>query len=241
MSELRETLRALALCDQHTLDLARERAQIPDAIAKAGANAQAARDLIASERSALENAEHTRRSKEAEVADCEAKREKFQSQAPMVKTNAEYTALLHEIDGMTQRISQIEEEILLAMEEADRIGARIQDVEKEQTEAEQGFLREAKKLAARLEEVEKESELRQQEREELLSRLDPKARSHYQRIRAAPGTGVAWVQGGSCAACHRQVPPERINRVIGGELSGSANTALAISTRLRIPKDKCLG
>ena len=137
MGDLKETLWALGVCDELARKLDRELAQIPASVEGVEEKARAAKEVIVRERSTLEEAEQTRRSKERELQDCEAKRSKFQGQTAMVKTNAEYTALLNEVDGMTARISQLEEEILLSMETIDQVTARLKTVESEQTQIEQ--------------------------------------------------------------------------------------------------------
>ncbi len=218
MSDLKEMLGALGVCDETAGELARELAQIPSSIAAVEAKAQAARDVLENEKKALEEAEHTRRAKEGELQDCEAQRAKFQGQTAMVKTNVEYTALLHEVDGMTARISQVEEEILLAMEAADQISARLKTLQQEQIEIEQDYLRDAQQLRERMDAVKAEIAAKDKEREALLNRLDPEIKASYERVRAARGTATARIQGQSCTACHRQVPPETINRLMAGEL-----------------------
>jgi predicted nucleic acid-binding Zn-ribbon protein len=218
MGDLRELLWGLAVCDRTAEELARELTQIPGSIVEVEAKAQAARETIEQERKTLEEAEQTGRVKERELQDCEAKRAKFQSQTAMVKTNAEYTALLHEVDGLAARISQVEEEILIAMETADQISARIETVRREQTQIEQDLLRQAEQLRERMEAVKDEIDARTKQREELLARVSPEIKARYERIRAARGAATGRIQGESCAACHREVPPEMINRVLAGEL-----------------------
>jgi predicted nucleic acid-binding Zn-ribbon protein len=218
MGDLRELLWGLAVCDRTAEELARELTQIPGSIVEVEAKAQAARETIEQERKTLEEAEHTGRVKERELQDCEAQRAKFQSQTAMVKTNAEYTALLNEVDGLAARISQVEEEILIAMETADQISARIETVRREQTQIEQDLLRQAEQLRERMAAVKDEIDARTKQREELLARVSPEIKAHYERIRAVRGSATGQIQGQSCAACHREVPPERINRVLAGEL-----------------------
>ena len=223
MSDLKETLWALGVCDETAGELARELELIPISIGEVEAKAEAAREVVAKERKALEDAEHARRSKEGELQDCEAKRAKFLAQTANVKTNAEYSALLSEMDGMTARISQTEEEILLSMETADQISARLKDVEREQAQIEQDLLRQAQQLRERMEVVKVGIAARDKERDELLARLSPEIRTRYERVRARRGSAMARIQGETCVACHRHVPPETINRVLAGEMHTCLN------------------
>ena len=218
MASQKELLETLGACDTATQALMRSLSELPKSIAETEAKAQTARDVIQSERKRIEDAEKTRRAKEAELADCEAQRDKYQSQTAMVKTNEEYSALLSEIDGRRTRISQLEEEILLAMETIDQIGGRLKDVEREQRQVEQESVDQAARLREQMEEVRRQIELREQEREGLLAELGPEVKPSYERVRARRGTGTALVQKHICTACHRQVPPETVNRVLAGEV-----------------------
>ncbi len=218
MSDLKETLWALGVCDEIAEELERELAQIPASIERVEGTAQEAKDVIAQERITLEQAEQTRRSKEAELQDCEAKLSKFQGQSAMVKTNVEYTALLNEVDGMTARISQLEEEILLSMETADQVSARLKTVETEQTKIEQNLLGQAQALRERIQVVKQEIARKDTERAELLAHLSPEIKAGYERLRKGRGEAIARIEAHTCAACHRQVPLETVNRVLAGEM-----------------------
>ena len=205
MGDLKETLWALGVCDEMAGALERERTQIPVSIEELERKAQVAKDVIAQERNTLEETEYTRRSKEGELQDCEAKRSKLQGQSAMVKTNVEYTALLNEVDGMTARISQLEEEILLSMETVDQVSARLKTVEIEQTKLEQDLLGQAQGLRERMEVVKQELAAKDTERAELLTHLSPDIVANYQRLRGARGQAMARIEAQICAACHRQI------------------------------------
>jgi predicted nucleic acid-binding Zn-ribbon protein len=69
-----------------------------------------------------------------------------------------------------------------------------------------------------MEEARQEIESKQKERDALLTRLGPQTTTHYERVRQSQGTGTALLHHQSCAACHRQIPPETINRVLAGEV-----------------------
>ncbi len=218
MARQKELIEELGTCDTATQALTRSLSELPKSIAETEAKAQAARDVSQSERKRIEDAEKTGRAKEAELADCEAQRDKYQSQTAMVKTNEEYSALLGEIDGMRTRISQLEEEILLAMETVDQAGGRLKGFEREQRQVEQESVDRVARLREQMEDVRRQIELREQEREGLLAELGPEVKAGYERVRARKGTGTALVRKHTCVACHRQVPPETVNRVLAGEV-----------------------
>ena len=217
-----ELLLSLHRTENELEELGRIHEQLPGLVEAVLAKAQAARDLVEAERSKLERAEHTRRQKEAELADCEARRDKYQGQTSLVKTNVEYTALLTEIDGMTQRISEVEEEILAAMEEVDEISSKLDTFAGEKKREEDGFIRESEELRKRQSEVASGLEAHEKVRSQLLVELPREVQGVYERLRASLGTGTAAVEGRACSACHRDIPYETINRLTAGEIHGCA-------------------
>ncbi len=218
MSDPAEALAKLYECEQSLEQLSRRQNELPGRIVGIEVSAQAARDLITAHRDALEDTEKRRREQEAALQDTEAQRDKFKGQTALVKTNEEYTALLSEIDTVTNRISQLEEEILLAMEAVDEVSGGLSDFRsgKEHAEREQTSL--ADELKRRLAEAEAELEAHEKEREHLAGELPDPAGASYLRMRKTGRSGTTTYRDRTCIACHRDIPYETINRVIGGEL-----------------------
>ena len=65
-------------------------------------------------REALEASQKLRKENETAVQDLEGKRSKYKGQLMEVKTNREYTAMLHEIEGVEREIREREDQILEA-------------------------------------------------------------------------------------------------------------------------------
>jgi predicted nucleic acid-binding Zn-ribbon protein len=218
MGDQPETLHALAACEVILGDRSRELEQLPGLIEAAEHQAVEARAKVTSEHERLAELERTGRDWEAELQDCESRRDRFRSQTAQVKTNVEYTALLHEIDGVTQRISELEEEILGAMEEADERREGLVSLEREQGDLERQLQERAKGLRERLEQVRQEIQDREAERETWLQSLKPETQTHYRRVVQAQRTAIARLRGRICSACYRDIPYETVNRVLAGEI-----------------------
>jgi predicted nucleic acid-binding Zn-ribbon protein len=218
MGEKTETLEQLALSEETLTELARNLEQLPGLIDEAENRAAEAKDRVQRDRDALEALERKRREREGALQDCETQRDKFRGQTTQVRTNTEYTALLHEIEGVTRKISQLEEEILVAMDELDEGRAKLVPTEQEQGQIEREFLERAKALRERLEQVRQEIKEREAERERWVASLDREVERHYRRIQGSLGTAIARMSGRSCSACHRDVPYETVNRVLAGEV-----------------------
>jgi predicted nucleic acid-binding Zn-ribbon protein len=218
MSDPAEALAKLCECEQSLEQLSRRQNDLPGRIAGFEANAQASRDVISAQRDALDDTEKRRREQEAALQDTEAQRDKFKGQTVLVKTNEEYTALLREIDRANDSISRIEEEILGAMEQVEELSASLEVTTREQERIAQDSDDQAKQLQAELRQVESDLEATAKELDERVGELESSVRHQFERARKAKGTGTAIVTGRVCDACHRDVPFEDINRVLGGAI-----------------------
>ena len=212
------SLHLLAETEAAVLALERERARLLEAIAASEARATAARDAAAHARAAHDAAEKERRAHEAEVQDLTAKRGKFQAQSAVVKTNKEYTTLLHEIEVHSARISEVEDRILVAMEAIEGASEQVKQADAAARQADQEVGKEVAELRAQLAEVEKALAQRVEERAALLAALGPKVEAMYARVRKSRASGIARIEHGGCSACHRTLPPEVMNRVRAGEV-----------------------
>ncbi len=217
MGDLTETLQSLASCEERIGDLTREIERLPGAITEEERKAAEAQGVIDAEREAIAGLEHDRREREAELQDTGSQRDKFRSQTAMVKTNVEYHALLGVIDRSTVRISELEEKILGSMEQVEERSEKQKSLEREQEEIERAHRARAVELKQLLERTEQEVAALEPELESVLQLVKPAERTHYLRMKAGKGTGVARIDGRSCRACHRNIPYEMINRVIAGD------------------------
>jgi predicted nucleic acid-binding Zn-ribbon protein len=223
MGEAAEKLVALALCEEALLGLERDRVRIPEQIAEQEKRLADSRAALEAERNALEEADQRRRTREGELQDLEVQRSKFQGQTALVKTNQEYTALLHEIDGATARIARLEDEILEAMEFVETTRDHLSGVEEAHARLESEIESSVADLKRELARVEREIVVRGSEEEELLARLDSRTRSSYERVKKGKGSGTARVRERVCSACYRDVPFETINRILAGETHSCGN------------------
>jgi predicted nucleic acid-binding Zn-ribbon protein len=214
---------ALALCEEAIVALERESQRIPQAIAEQEAKLAASREAVASGRRTVEEAEKRRRARETELEDANVKRGKLQAQSALVKTNQEYTAMLHEIEAVGRRMGELEDEILEAMDQADSTRAQLVTIEEDQRTVESEIGRAIVELRARLAEVERDLAARRAEEAAQLAALGADARAIYARVKRVRGTGTARIRGRSCAGCNRDVPYEVINRIRAGEIHPCSN------------------
>jgi uncharacterized protein len=153
-------------------------------------------------KAALDASQKARKQNEASVQDLEAKRSKYKGQLMEVKTNKEYTAMLHEIEGVERDIKAREDVILEEMEKAEGLAAAVrrEEVDFKSVEAE------AKKSGAELDaaaaRLKAEAEKLRAERDAVAASVNEDLRERYARVAKQRGTGVAEARDGMCQACH---------------------------------------
>jgi len=103
------------------------REAIPRALAEMEARLAEERGRLDAARADLDTTQKARRQHEQTVQDLEAKRSKYKGQLMDVKTNKEYTAMLHEIEGVERDIRAREDQILAEMERAETLMAEVWD------------------------------------------------------------------------------------------------------------------
>jgi hypothetical protein len=179
-----------------------ERAEVPLRRAELEAALAAERGALQAARAALEAGQKARRAHEGELQVLEARRARYRGQLGEVKTNKEYTAMLHEIEAVEREIRAREDEVLLEMERADGLQAEVRREEGalEAVEARfRGETRALEELAARLD---ARVQAATGERDAALGAVPEEPRELFQRIARLRGAGVAEARDGMCTQCH---------------------------------------
>ena len=191
--------------------------QLPREIAAMEEQLVATRSLLDRQEAALGRIAAERRQLEGEIQIVEEKTSKYHSQLSEVKTNEQYKALLHEIDFHGERISKMEDEILVNMEKEE--GLREERLLLEQQLRKESARVDREKQVAQIEIEETRIELdgRQREADALIALVTPEVYETYRKI-AAVRKGVALARAGeNCRGCHVRVRPSVLGQVMGGK------------------------
>jgi predicted nucleic acid-binding Zn-ribbon protein len=179
-----------------------ELAQLPRTRQEIDTRLAGERARLDAARSALDAATKARKSHEASVQDLETKRSKYKGQLMEVKTNKEYTAMLHEIEGVEREIRTREDQIL---EEMERMESLAQDVKREEAAyrlVEAEGKKEKAEVDAREAGLKDEAQKAASERDAALASVPEDVRARYERIAHLRGTGVSEARDGICQTCH---------------------------------------
>ena len=208
MSPLLSSLIALQRLDT-AAELARRRlAELPAAADRIAEAIAAATEAVSAVKTRLAENNTERRELEKQVAAVDSRLSRFDDHRAAVKTNQEYTALLHEIATAKAEKDGIEERILMIMEQADQLTAELRAAETAlaETTREGGSARAA--LDAERQALEAEIERLVAEKRQAATSVDPPVLARYEQLlRQRRMVAVAAMTGETCDACFVRLRP----------------------------------
>jgi uncharacterized protein len=181
--------------DSEIAELPRLRQELEERLARDRARLDGAR-------AALDESQKTRRQLETEVQDLEGKRSRYKGQLMDVKTNKEYTAMLHEIEGVEREISSREDRILEEMERAETLQGEVRREEADFRQVEATAATEKADLDGRETRLAGQRARQVEERDAIAASVPEQPLHLYQRIAGFRGSGVAEARDGMCQTCH---------------------------------------
>jgi hypothetical protein len=159
-------------------------------------------------RAALDTSQRTRRQREGELQTLEAKRSKYKTQLMEVKTNKEYTAMLHEIEAVERDVRACEDHILVEMERYETLAGDVKREEADFKDTEVRFRGEAQALDKIKAELEGQAGRLRQERDAVAQMLSSAARELFTRVAKLRGSGVSEARDEMCQGCRMKVRPQ---------------------------------
>lgn len=164
--------------------------------------------------SSLKSLQAKRKEKEIELGTKETEVKKLQVQLYQLKTNKEYTTMLHEIEGHQADNSILEDEILRLMDEIDAVEAKMRQEKKVFEEESKRIDAEINKIEDRVEEIEKTLTELKKKREKLTPTISPQLFKNYEKIlEGREGLALVEVINDACGGCYMYLPPQIINEI----------------------------
>lgn len=150
-----------------------------------------------------------RRTLEGEVDMMRTKLSKLKDQLMAVKTNKEYTAMLHEIQMAEDKIRSEEDRILEIMEEMETKEQDLKGAEKELKIKTAQIEEEIRKCESAVPGLEAEMARQQADRAAMELRVEADLLARYRRIAdARKGIALAEAKDELCTACHVRIRPQ---------------------------------
>ena len=179
-----------------------ELAQLPARQAELEARLSAERSRLDALKGSLDGSQKSRKREEGALQDLEAKRSKYKGQLMDVKTNKEYTAMLHEIEGVEREIRSREDVILGEMESAESLVAEVKKEEEVFRREEARHKQEVAALEKQRGELTARRERLAGERAQAESAISDEVRALFHRVAKLRGAGLAAAREGRCQECH---------------------------------------
>jgi len=177
-------------------EVPRRRADLDAALAAEKARLEAARQELA-------GGQKARRQHEGELQDLEAKRSRLKGQLMEVKTNKEYTAMLHEIEAVERDIRAREDQILSEMERGETLAVEVKREEDLYRQAEERHRTQGRALDERARALGEQAGRLGAERDAVAATVPPGVLELFHRVaRLRGGVAVAAAQDGMCQVCH---------------------------------------
>ena len=129
------------------------------------------------------------------------------------KTNKEYTAVQHEIEGARERIDNLETEDLELMTELDDLEPEKEELKKKYKATYKENNSRIKEIKKKFDSIESDIAILEKNSEETLKDVDKRGLSVYNRLRKSKsGIAVATVDKKklSCRGCFKQLPPQKV-------------------------------
>jgi predicted nucleic acid-binding Zn-ribbon protein len=186
-SELKRTQEALA-------EVPRRKAELEAELAADRAHLDAAR-------ASLDESVKARRRHEGSLQDLEGKRSRYKGQLMEVKTNKEYTAMLHEIEAVEREIRGIEDQVLAEMEKAETLAASVKSEEVAFKSREERHRGDVRALDERAKALEADAARLTAERDDVAKGLDEDILELFGRISKLRGSAMAEARDGMCQVC----------------------------------------
>ena len=146
--------------------------------------------------------------RKAELQDLEARRSRYKGQLMEVKTNKEYTAMLHEIEGVEREIRGREDQVLAEMEKAETLAVEVKRAESAFKAAEQEHRAQERRLEEEDLQLRERARRLAAERDAEGAQLPPPLLDLFHRVARLRGVAVAEARDGMCQVCHLKLRPQ---------------------------------
>ncbi len=155
-----------------------------------------------------------RKQKEMDLQEKEESVKKLNTQLYQIKTNKEYQAMQHEIEGLKADNSLLEDEILGFMDEADSLNKELAREKELFADAEKHLNEDRKKIEGEIAVIDSEIADFESQRKELTAQVDKRVLSHYEKVLTnREGLALVAVKNHACQGCFMNLPPQVINEI----------------------------
>jgi hypothetical protein len=217
MKQWIENLLALQKVDMRIINLNLRLKMIPVEINKLKEKQQEVENRLADAKTAARKTGLELKQTESAIAEINKKVEQLQQQSSLVKKNTEYQAMLTQIEGCKEKISEHETQMLLLYDQDEENKEKFKEIEKEFNAEKSGIsddIAELKELAG---EIQTEIKELLASRPPLESKVDTSVLTQYKRLLKSKKAPLAKVNtAGICGNCHLKITPQTMTETKKG-------------------------
>ena len=207
-------LRRLQEFDQQIWELNHRLEELPQQLSGAQRSRDAQAQRVADAEAAVQAIQLQQKSKEMELGSKEAAIKKTQAQLFQVKTNKEYTALQHEIEGFKADKSVMEDEILTRLDQIEQAQQAVARQREALRQEEDALRATTVQVDDQMQRAQKELEGLQAQRRQIVPQVPAKILATYERVlENRQGSALVPVEHDACGGCHMTLPPQVIHEL----------------------------
>ena len=216
-SSVKDTLKKLVVLQKIDVDLfdyRRQLREIPSQLHEIQAVFDKKKARLQQLEAKAQEHELAKKAKELDLKSKEADIVKADGLLMTLRTNKEYQAKLFEIENLKADKSVLEDEILEAMEEMDKINKEIADEKIVLAAEEKKYQTEKAKVDAAIAAIQDQAQAFEVKRREAMQGIDKEPLALYERIvENRDGLALVPIVGNSCGGCFMNTPPQIANKI----------------------------
>lgn len=187
---------------------------LPDNLIKAKKAFEQQLAIVQDTKNHIDKISKQRREKEQELDNMEERIRKMKSKTGEIKTNKEYQAYLKEIASLQEDKSMYEEEVLIAMEEIDKLEVKLKAENKELDDLKKVVQAKERIFEQEKDVMNKKIEELKGKRQQLITMIDKDIYTSYTNIyNLRNRQAVVRVENETCLGCNLNIPPQLYNDV----------------------------
>ncbi|NCD32104.1 MAG: hypothetical protein EOL87_01680 [Spartobacteria bacterium] len=221
MATLIQKLLKLQECDVQLVKLLRENRDIPKRRDELNGTVTARKTSLAAVMEQQQLRIAKQRQLEGDIEELKEKIKKYRDQQFQIKNNDQYKVLDREIQVSLEEVARVEEQLLVVLEEIDRIKQRASEIEVLVQQDEKLVAEDMELLDMRADKVGSRIAKLRAKRQGLKEGIPQDALSYYERLIKRKGDEVVVALDEneremvrSCSGCHMTVPPQTANNAL---------------------------
>lgn len=217
LQEQLQLLLALQEVDEAIAEARVRQRKLPEVVAAEKAAFDEAQALVDTAESTLAAHEKAKHDGEGDLSEHEEHLKRLKDRLKGITNTKEYQAYIQEMDGVERAVSKAEDQILQSMADIDKVNEELEALRKVRDERKEVYETERAKVDVDLGKIEEEVASQSVLREERAAAVDKTLMRRYDRVAKSMRKPVVVVNGGTCAGCNMNVPPQLVSEVKRGD------------------------